>query len=404
MAINWSLYERKLKIDGDTFKDRQINYMKDAIINNFQSNPSYQLIKINDIDRDVQIVDENALTKNPNKKCVLCKPDEDINTGNDILWNNHHWLCTNVDGDKEIYAKGIIEKCNNTLKWQTPTGEIKEYPCIIQDKTSVYSSGIEENKYLSLADDQILIIVQSNDDTKQLKINKRFIFNHSEYEVYELTKIQTLIQNGLLYLTMTKSQYNETSDNLDDNIADYMPTNFTLTILNGDTISLNTSQTLQLSCELRNNGVLVENPTITYQSSDPLIASINSSGVITALQTGIVTITATSSGVSDSLIVTVEEVPVNNYSIEFVNPSTSIYQGQSKTYTCVVYNNGIEVIGKPVTWNISNTSLVTITSSTDTTCTIKGSSSNLGYVILRCTLVEDANVYSEVTIQVKSIM
>jgi hypothetical protein len=348
----------------------------------------------------------NPLNEDKEDRQLECWKDTAIKRGSlvELVDYNEKWLVvTDVDSNGLTKLSKIL-KCNNTFKWQTPTGEIKEYPCIIQDKTSVYSSGIEENKYLSLADDQILIIVQSNDDTKQLQINKRFIFNHSKYEVYELTKIQTLIQNGLLYLTMTKSQYNETSDNLDDNIADYMPTNFTLTILNGDTISLNTSQTLQLSCELRNNGVLVENPTITYQSSDPLIASINSSGVITALQTGIVTITARSSGVSDSLIVTVEEVPVNNYSIEFVNPPTSIYQGQSKTYNVKTLNNGVEITDKAVVFTVSDLTLASITSQSGLSCVVKGSSNKIGNVVLRCEFSDDNTVYKDVVIQVKSIV
>jgi hypothetical protein len=291
--VNWSLYERRLKIDGETFKDRQINSLKDAILEDFEDSPSFHSVKINDIDRGVQILDENAINKNPNKKRVLCKPDEDINTGDEIFWKNKYWLCTNVDSDKEIYAKGIIEKCNNTLKWQTSTGEIKEYPCIITDKTSVYSDGLDTNRYITIGDDQILITIQNNFDTIQLEVDKRFIFNHSKNDIYKLSKVQSLIQEGILYLTMTKDQFG-VNDNLDLNLADYVQNNFVVTITNGDTVSLNISDTLQLVCELRNNGVVVENPTITYQSSDITKATVSSTGLITAISTGVVTITATS--------------------------------------------------------------------------------------------------------------
>jgi hypothetical protein len=402
MSIREANANRVLQL-GNTNSERTKNSMITMINREFSSSPSYHETLRNNVPQGFQIVDENAITKNPNKKRVLCKPDEDINIGDDIIWNTEHWLCTNVDSDKEIYAKGIIERCNNTLKWQTSTGEIKEYPCIIQDKTSVYSTGVEENKYLSLADDQILITIQYNNDTKQLRQDKRFIFNHSEYEIYKLTKPQTLTNAGVLYLTMTKSQKG-TNDNLELNIADYVQNNYTLTILNGDIVSLNTAQTLQLSCELRNNGILVENPIITYNSSDLLVASISSTGLITALQVGMVTVSATSNGVSDSLTVNVEAVPVNNYSIEFVSPSLILYQGQSKTYSVKTYNNGLEITDKAVTFTISDSTLASITSQSGLSCVVKGSSSGLGVVTLKCEMVEDNTVFSTISIQVKSIV
>jgi hypothetical protein len=399
--VNWSLYERRLKIDGETFKDRQINSLKDAILEDFEDSPSFHSVKIDDIDRGVQILDENAINKNPNKKRVLCKPDEDINTGDEIFWKNKYWLCTNVDSDKEIYAKGIIEKCNNTLKWQTSTGEIKEYPCIISDKTSVYSSGLEENKFITLGDDQILITIQNNSDTSQIEVDKRFIFNHSKNDIYKLSKVQSLIQEGILYLTMTKDQYG-VNDRLDLNLADYVQNNYILTITNGDSISLTNTETLQLSVTLTNNGVPVENPTVVYSSSNEEICTVSTTGLIQPISEGVVTITAVSNGVSDTIEVTVEEVVADNYSIG-ITGSNSIYQGQSKSYSCVVYNNGLPV-SKDCIWSVNDSTLATITSQTTISCVIKGSTSMLGNFILRAEMVEDSEVYQELSIQVKSII
>jgi len=398
---DFDLYRSRMSAYGSTIKEGRTKAIISAITNTFVDSPSYHEIKINDIDRGVQIVDENAILKNPNKKRVLCKPDEDINTGDDVLWNSVHWLCTNVDSDKDIYAKGIIEKCNNTLKWQTSTGEIKEYPCIILDKTSVYSDGLEQNKYFTIGDDQILVTVQNNFDTSQLKADKRFIFNQDENCIYELTKIQSLIQNGLLYLTMTKSQKGA-NDNLDLNLADYVDTNFVLTILNGNTLSLNTSQTLQLSVILTNNGVVVENPTITYSTSNEEICTVSTTGLIQPISEGVVTITAVSNGVSDIIEVTVEEVVADNYSI-VISGSNSIYQGQSKSYSAIVYNNGIEVV-KDCVWSISDITLATITAQNSTNATIKANSSLLGTVNLRCEMLENNTVFSIISIQVKSII
>jgi hypothetical protein len=400
MSIREANYNRVLQL-GNTNAERVKNNMINLISREFSSSPSYHEVLRNNIPQGIQILDENAITKNPNKKRVLCKPEEDINTGDEILWNNQYWLCTNIDSDKEIYPKGIIERCNNTLKWQTSTGEVKSYPCIISDKSSTYSDGTSETKYIILSDDQILITVQNNSDTLQLALDHRFIFNHSKNDIYKLSKVQSLIQEGILYLTMTKDQYGA-NDRLDLNLADYVVNNYELTIMNGDAISLNTSQTLQLSCEVMNNGILVNSPTITYTSLTPTIASVSTTGLITSLLVGTVVITATSNGASDSISVTVEAVQPNNYSIT-VEGVTSIYQGQSKIYSGVVYNNGTQVT-KDCVWSVNNIALATITSQTSTSAVVKASSSNLGTVILIFSLVEDNLVFKEISIQIKSII
>jgi hypothetical protein len=400
MSIREANANRVLQ-SGNTNAERTKNNLISLINREFSSSPFYHEVLRNNIEQGVQIVDESSLTKNPNKKRVLCKPDEDINIGDDILWNSVHWLCTNVDSDKEIYAKGIIERCNNTLTFQLPNGTIKSYPCIITDKSSTYADGTSETKYIILSDDQILITIQNNTDTLQLELDHRFIFNHSKNDIYKLSKIQSLIQEGILYLTMTKDQKG-VNDRLDLNLADYVQNNFVLTITNGDTVSLNASDTLQLICEVRNNGVLVETPTITYQSSDITKATVSITGLITAISTGVVTITATSNGVSDNIEVTVEEVVEDNYSI-IISGSNSIYQGQSKSYSAIVYNNGTQV-AKDCVWSVSDTTLTTITAQNSTSATVKASSSKLGTVSLRCEMVEDNTIFSTISIQVKSIV
>lgn len=404
MSIREANNNRVLQL-GNTNAKRTKNSFIALINREFSSSPSYHEVYFNGSNtiREVQITDENAITKNPNKKRVLCKPSENINIGDDILWNSVHWLCTNVDSDKEIYAKGIIERCNNTLTFQLPNGTTKQYPCISGDKSSTYSDGTINNKYLTLAEDQILITIQNNSDTTQLDYDKRFIFKHDKNEIYKLTKIQGLHKEGVLDLTMTKNLYNETNDNLELNLADYVANNFVVTILNGDTVSLNTSQTLQLSCEVRNNGVLVSNPTITYVSSDITKATISTTGLITPLLAGTITITVTSNGATDSISVTIEEVISDNYSIEFINPSTFIYQGQSKTFNIKLMNNGVQVT-EDVLFTVNDNTLAIITSQTDTNVVVKANSTKLGTVVLKCELVEDSLVYKESSIIVKSII
>jgi hypothetical protein len=405
-------YRDRLSSEGLTLHDQYMNTITNSIVDGFEDNVSYKAVeyrKIGElvyttIDTHVFQVKRDTEDKSlDSMKRIIFKDMNFISNSGDLLkFNNADWLVTSTN-NIDIIHSCIAVQSNNTLTFQLSDGVVKSYPCIIDGKTTQITDGIEETKYIVLADDQILIRVQNNVDTKQIELNKRFIFNNDKNEIYKLTKIQSLFSNGLLYLTMTKNQYGA-NDRLDLNLADYVVNNYEVNILNGDNISMDINETRQISVEVKNNGVLVENPAITYISSSPLIATVSTTGLITPLLAGITNIIATSNGASDTISVTVEEVITNNYSIEFINASPTIYQNQSKTYTIKVLNNGSQIFDKPVTWSISDTSLATITGSTDTTATIKASSVNLGNVVLRATLTEDTNIFKEQNILVKSIV
>ena len=64
-----------------------------------------------------------------------------------------------------------------------------------------------------------------------------------------------------------------------------------MTITN-ESATLNIGDNLQLKYTLTDNGVIVDNPNIIFTSSDNNIATVNSSGLITGISIGTVTITA----------------------------------------------------------------------------------------------------------------
>ena len=80
----WNDYQARRGLDRKTL---YVNNMKNTISTEFKNSTSYNLVKINNVDRDVRIVEENSIIKNPNKKRLLCYPDETISVGNIILWN-----------------------------------------------------------------------------------------------------------------------------------------------------------------------------------------------------------------------------------------------------------------------------------------------------------------------------
>src|SRR6266516_248943 len=113
-------------------------------------------------------------------------------------------------------------------------------------------------------------------------------------------------------------------------------------------------QTAQLTATPRDaNGTALTGRVITWQSSNGAVASVNSSGLVTAVATGSATITATSEGQSGTAVVTVSNVPVA--SVTVTPASASVQQGATVQLTATPRDaNGTALSGRVVTWG-SNT-------------------------------------------------
>jgi hypothetical protein len=81
-------------------------------------------------------------------------------------------------------------------------------------------------------------------------------------------------------------------------------------------------QSVQATATLRDltNNVLT-NYAVTWTSSNPAVASVGPTGLITATSTGVSTITATSNGKSATLVVTTSLVPVSTVTLAALKPA-----------------------------------------------------------------------------------
>lgn len=104
---------------------------------------------------------------------------------------------------------------------------------------------------------------------------------------------------------------------------------------------------------------------VTWDSSNTSVATINSSGLATAINSGTTNISATLSGITSSSPAVLTVNPAVLQSIVIAPANTTIADGITKQYTATgVYNDGsTQNITSSVTWNSSNTSVATINSS-----------------------------------------
>ena len=123
-------------------------------------------------------------------------------------------------------------------------------------------------------------------------------------------------------------------------------------------------QTVQLTATPRDaNGNALSGRTITWLSDNTTVATVSTSGLVTANVAGSAMITATSEGQSGSASITVTTVPVATVT---VSPSpASLAVGQTLQLSATPRDgSGNPLSGRVVTWSSDNTTVATVNSST----------------------------------------
>ncbi len=107
-------------------------------------------------------------------------------------------------------------------------------------------------------------------------------------------------------------------------------------------------------------GAVLSGRAITWVSSAPATATVSSTGLVTGVAAGAVTMTATSEGVTGSAAVTVNVVPVASLSLSPATVSAAV--GQAVQLTATPRDaSGSPLSGRLVTWATSNAAVATVT-------------------------------------------
>lgn len=328
----------------------------------------------------------------------------EIKTGNLINYQDiNYMIISQIDQNKHSYT-GKMRRCNYQVAFNF-NGNIKWFDAIIEAK--VFS--VDTGQYMSLPEGNIYVYVQENADTRDISLDKRFYYAQQPFKVVG----KDHSSKGIVKLFCKIDAKNE-FDDVENNIADrwkYETTHtYTITIDNGSSANVLINDVIQLNCTVTDNGQVVENPAITYISSNPSIVSVDNSGKVMGINNGQATITARltyNAAVVDTIAITIVEEAVHNYSL-VIEGELAITIGQSKSYVARFYDNGIEVFDQSATWSIRNQDGTTntyaaITATTGNSVTVKADRFSNKYIILTCTLVGDTDIKVEKTIEIKGL-
>lgn len=295
---------------------------------------------------------------NENDKKVKARPSGNFELGDNIEWQNAHWLVTEIDADDRINKKGRMTRCNILLRWLNSKGEIIERWGVGEDATK-YDSGKQQNTYLTTGLFQLKIRIHLDEETILLRRDKRFLIDAEGYvpalladgkhpNAFKLSRDDAVINAyddvGCYTLTLMLDQYSEARDNADLMIADYYVPKYYLEFINVKVpLDVNINTPYQLEVEASKDGVDIPISEVQFSSSDESVATVSSSGLITGVSLGSCFITAKVGDNDKSIAINVVAgFPSSSYNIVIVSPENTKYivSGETLDLDVLIYNRG----------------------------------------------------------------
>ena len=128
--------------------------------------------------------------------------------------------------------------------------------------------------------------------------------------------------------------------------------------------SVSVGQNVTFSAEARDgNGTVLPGRPVTWSSSNPQVASVNTSGRVTALQGGAAIISAQADGVIGMASVNVATPPPPPSTITVTPANASVKEGRDLQLTAVFRDGQGQVVNKSFQWTTSDSRIATVSGS-----------------------------------------
>ena len=268
---------------------------------------------------------------NPDGKLKLYYAKETpIQIGTIFVLKGEIYIVTSKDGiESDIFFTSMAIRCDVTFVVKS-NGEYKDIPLtVVSDKMTVNHGSV-----FNVVGGSVVMYTQDNDISRNIAINNEYYAFGGYYKVGN-----NFFNNGLAYFYLERQT---------------MPhDNYAITYNGVTSFDINDGTTYQLSYTVTNNGNVVNNPTITYSSSDETIATVDSNGLMTMLKEGSVDITASYStaSVTTTMTITNSSTPSVDYTMDIYASAYELKVGGSyKGLTVKYYNSeGTEITSDIIT-------------------------------------------------------
>lgn len=345
-----------MNASGGSLRNERVTAMQDTLNKTFSDDPSYY----SDVEvfskepLNCRIYDMTSATKGDGRMRIQSEYDRPVLVGDLVHWQSEWWICTHQQNIHDMFWNGVIERCNHLLKWKDSDGNIIERYCRAEDATK-YTLGItEQNNNVMLPDTRRAVMIPFDKDTVKLLDGRRLLIdkNVSVPKAYEITNVDRVTkmhgENGIIILTCGSSLLSK-NDNIDLMIADYYAptTQYKLEILNlpspfiikeGEDFSLRVSATKDTQS--------VFSQDITFTSSNPKTATIDTNAVVHSVGVGKCIITASLGEKMITSELEVQALPIDKtyfLSLIDVESDCKIYYGDEKQIEVKMFEDDVEL-------------------------------------------------------------
>ena len=244
------------------------------------------------------------------------------------LYNKGKYLVVSQDSDENsVYYTSLAIRCDEIFKVKH-NNTLVSVPFVLSSE--VYD--ISENSTISIIDGSIIAYTGLTEATKD--ITGTYNVFGGTYEVKN-----SFIRSGLIYYYLKRTA-KETN---------------TLTYTGATELDISTG-TYQLTYEAKTNGYAVNDPMLTYVTSAPEIATVSDAGMLTLLQAGSVTITATwiekdVECITEFILTAPPSEPDNPPTSVTITGGDTLRYGRAKTWTVTFSDSENQ---PNFTWNVKS--------------------------------------------------
>lgn len=162
------------------------------------------------------------------KKIIFSDFSHRPKLGSRYRFDNNIWIAFSVDNIKSVTSSAYLRRCNNTLNFQDKYGNIHREPCAIDYKST--ETQISSGENIAVPSGRIYVQCQYNNFTKNIDIDKRFIFGKYVYRVRYISdydRQSTFDKDGCTFMSFYADFDNIGKyDNFELGIADYKEYNY----------------------------------------------------------------------------------------------------------------------------------------------------------------------------------
>lgn len=286
----------------------------------------------------------NKRGSNPNGKVrIYFSQDTPISIGTMFVLKDKTYVVTSRDDDEsDIFYTSMAIKCDTSLTvFSNSEGKYVNVPFVTLSDEYTLSS----NSTISMVSGDVVIYTGDNSYARDIEINNTY-YNFGGY--YKVGNV--FYNNGLAYVYMTREAKPEDR--------------YTLSYDGVTSLDMANATTYQLTYTAIKNDVVVNNPALTYVSSDNTIATVDGNGLMTLLKEGNATITATwtdgkNTTCETTIAITnsgVEPEPTPSIGTLTISGKKNLYIGTSHTYTATYTDaDGNDVSSKYTSvWTITD--------------------------------------------------